>query len=155
MAGRAFRDGRAKLTVQRVGDSPILLPLSQFNLAVRDFGWLDRPAVWGADESGDSWLLADVPQGEVQMAWSTAGRSLADDLDFDLQLPAAESAVFDLRVPRDQTVRSTPEARRVDEGSDSNWQVWRLQLGGERRCRIAILQRKAAGGAQASHPVRT
>ncbi len=137
LTGQAFRDGRARLAVQRVGNEPVLLPLGQFNLAVRDMSWRDRPAVWGTDNAGESWLLADAPQGEVQMNWSATGRSFADELNFDLQLPPAAISSLDLRVPRDQHVRSTPEARRVDEGSDANWQVWRIQLGSERRCRIA------------------
>src|SRR5579871_3422061 len=64
LAGKALRGGRARLTVQRVGDAAVLMPLNQFNLAVQDFAWIDRPAVWGADDDGESWLLADVPQGE-------------------------------------------------------------------------------------------
>ena len=138
LTGQALRDGRARLTVQRVGSSPVLLPLGQFNLAVRSFSWVDREAVWGTDESGFSWLLADQPKGEIQMNWSAAGRLLADELHFDLQLPAAAISTIDLRLPRDQVLRATPEARRIDEGSDANWQTWRIHAGSERRCRVAI-----------------
>lgn len=137
LAGQALRDGRARLTVQRVGTEATLLPLGQFNLAVRDFSWSDRPAIWGTDDSGSNWLLADSAGGEIQMAWSAASRPLADELSFDLQFPPAAAASLDVRVPRDQTVRSVPEARPINEGSDTNWQVWRIQLGSERRCRLA------------------
>jgi hypothetical protein len=137
LTGHAFRDGRGRLAVQRVASAPALLPLGQLNLAVGEIGWLDRPAIWGTDDSGHSWLLADVPQGEIQMSWSAAGRSFGDELNFDLRFPAAAASSLDLRIPRDHEVRSTPEARRIDEGSDANWQVWRILLGSERNCRIA------------------
>ncbi len=137
LAGDALRDGRAKLDVQRVGNKSTLLPLGQFNLAVRDLAWSDRLAIWGADGTGQSWLLADVDRGEVQMNWSAAGRNIAGELNFDLQLPPAAMSSLDLRVSKSQNIRSTPEARRIDEGSDENWQVWRIYLGNERRCRIA------------------
>jgi len=136
LAGQALRDGRGRLTVQRVGAEATLLPLGQFNLAVREFGWSDRQAVWGTDETGSNWLLADSPGGDIHMAWSAAGRLMADELSFDLQFPPAAATSLDLRVPRDQSVRSIPEARPVDQGSDANWQVWRIQLGSERRCRL-------------------
>lgn len=150
LVGKALRNGHARLEVQRVDSSPALLPLGQFNLAVKDLAWPNRPAIWGTDTTGHSWLLADVPRGEVELTWSAAGRSLANELHFDLQLPAAAISSIDLRVPRDQDVRSSPEARRIDEGSDANWQAWRIQLGSERACHIAtfptnpIAQRKPA-----------
>lgn len=137
LAGQALRDGRGKLMVQRVGDSPVLMPLGQFNLAVRDLGWTDRPAVWGSDDQGQSWLLADAAGGELQLNWTAAGRSLAQEQTFDLQFPSAAICSFDLKVPSGQSVRSVPEARRIDDGSDANWQVWRIQPGSDRRCRIA------------------
>jgi hypothetical protein len=137
LAGSALRDGRAKLSVQKVGADSVLVPLGQFNLAIRDMSWPDRPAIWGTDEAAHSWLLADAAANELNMSWSAAGRSIADELNFDLQFPPAAMSSLELRVPRDQVVRSTPEARRVEEGSDANWQVWKVQLGSERRCRIS------------------
>jgi hypothetical protein len=137
LAGKALRNGHARLEVQRVDGNPALLPLGQFNLAVKELAWANRPAIWGTDAAGHSWLLADAPKDEIELTWSAAGRSLANELHFDLQLPAAAISSIDLRVPRDQNVRSTPEARRIDEGSDASWQVWRIQLGSERTCHIA------------------
>ena len=119
LAGQGLRDGRARLSVQRVGKDPSLLPLGQFNIAIREMNWTDRPAIWGTDETGHSWLLADTPSGDVQMNWSAASRSVAGELNFDLQFPPAAITSIDLRVPRDHNLRSTPEARRVDEGSDA------------------------------------
>ncbi len=139
LTGHVLRDGRARLSVQRVSSEPVLLPLGHFNLAIRDLSWTDRAAVWGTDESGFSWLLADQPRGEIQMSWSAAGRLLAEELHFDLQLPPAAISTIDLRLPRDQILRATPEARRLEEGSDANWQVWRIHAGSERRCRVAIV----------------
>lgn len=138
LTGQALRDGRGQLTVQRVSEKPVLLPLGASNLAVRDFGWTDRAATWGSDLKGMSWLLVDVPAGELQLSWSAAGRSVAGELNFDLQFPAAAISSLDLRVPRDQSVRSVPEARQVDEGSDAAWQVWRIQLAVDRRCRLTV-----------------
>jgi hypothetical protein len=141
LAGSSFREGRAKLAVQRVGLAPALHPLGDFNLALQDLAWPDRPAVWGSDAAGHSWLLADAPTGALTATWSAMGRSLPEEIDFDLTVPAALTSVFDLKVPRDRPVRAMPEARRIDEGSDSDWQVWRIQLGSERRCRLAIAER--------------
>ena len=139
LAGGALRDGRARLAAQRVGEEAVLVPLGTFNLAVRDLSWPNRPAVWGTDQRGHTWLLMDGDnKDEVQMTWSAAGRNVADELNFELQFPSAAISSLDLRLPRDQVLRSTPEARRIDEGSDANWQVWRIQLGSERRCRIAV-----------------
>ena len=141
LAGQTLREGRATLAVQRVGAEPALHPLGEFNLALQDLAWSDRPAVWGSDAAGHSWLLADAPAGELTAAWSATGRSLPGEIDFDLTVPAALVSVLDVKVPRDRIVRATPEARRIDEGSDPDWQVWRIQLGSERRCRLAIAQR--------------
>lgn len=138
LTGNVLRNGRAEFSVQRVGAKPALLPLGQFNLAVRDLSWTDRTAVWGTDESGFSWLLADRPKGEIQMSWSAAGRLLADELHFDLLLPPAAMTSLELRIPRDQVLRSTPEARPIEQGSDADWQVWRILTGGERHCRLAV-----------------
>lgn len=142
LAGEALREGHAKLNIQRVGDKPTLLPLGQFNLAVRDLAWSDRPAIWGSDETGQTWLMADVDQGEVLMNWNAAGRSVAGELNFNLQFPTAAMSSLDLRVPKALNVKSTPEARPIEEGSDDKWQVWRIQLGNERRCRIATSNAK-------------
>lgn len=136
LTGNSLRDGRGELSVQRVGNKSTLLPLGPMNLAVRNFSWSDRSAIWGADETGQSWLLADAPRGDIQMTWSAASRSIAGDLNFDLQFPTSAMSSLDLRVPKNLSVRSTPEARRIEEGSDANWQVWRIQLGGDPRCRI-------------------
>lgn len=142
LTGQALRDGRARINVQRIGSAPVLLPMGQFNLAVRDLSWSDRPAVWGTDDQDHSWLLADATAGELQMQWSAASRTVAGDLSFDLQFPTAAMTSLDLKLPRDHTLRSTPEARRIDEGSDATWQVWRVQLGSERRCRLTISSTK-------------
>ncbi len=141
LAGPSLREGRARLAVQRVGAGSALHPLGEFNLALQDLAWPDRPAVWGSDAAGHSWLLADAPAGELTATWSATGRSLPGEIDFELTFPAALTSVLDLKVPRDRTVRATPEARRIDEGSDADWQVWRIPLGSERRCRLAIAQR--------------
>jgi hypothetical protein len=150
LTGQTIRDGHAALSVQRVGTSPALVSLGSFNLAIQNFDWSKRPAVWGTDDTGESWLLADsaadVPSvDDLRMTWSAAGRNLSGEVDFDLQFPAAATSTFDLRVPRDQTVRATPEARRIDEGSDATHQVWRIQLAGDRRCRLAVLPTKEPG----------
>ena len=117
LAGQALRNGRAQLAVQKIGKKNSLMPLGQFNLAVRDLKWTDRPAIWGTDDTGQGWLLADVASGEIEMNWSAAGRTVAGELNFDLQFPAAAHSVLDVRVPRDQELRSTPEARRIEEGA--------------------------------------
>jgi len=144
LAGQALRDGRGQLTVQRVGEDPVLLPLGEFNVAVRDFSWTDREAIWGSDRTGQSWLKVDTPSGDLQWSWSAAGRLFAGELNFDLQFPAAAISMLDVRVPRDQAVRSLPEARRLEEGSDAQWQVWRIQLGSDRRCRLAVMRAEPA-----------
>lgn len=141
LTGTSLRDGRAALTVRRVGVDPLLLPLGDFNVALSNLAWSDRPAVWGSDESGRPWLLADGSTSDLTAAWSAAGRMLPDEVDFDLSWPDATVAVLDLKVPRDRILRSTPEALRMEEGSDAEWQVWRIQLGSERRCRISVQQR--------------
>ncbi|HEY4262325.1 MAG TPA: hypothetical protein VGM98_19345, partial [Schlesneria sp.] len=144
LAGNSLRDGRGQLSVQRVGSKSTLLPLGPMNVAIRDLGWSERPAIWGADEIGRSWLLADVPRGDIQMAWTAAGRNIAGDLNFDLQFPTSAMSSLDLRVPKNLSLRSSPEARRVEEGSDANWQVWKIQLGGEPHCRITASTAKPA-----------
>lgn len=138
LAGQSLQEGRATWAVQRVGAEPAMHPLGQFSLALQDLAWPDRPAVWGSDAAGHSWLLADVPASELTATWSAAGRSLPGEIDFDVTVPSAAVSVFDVKVPRDRLVRATPEARRIDDGSDKDWQVWRIQLGSERRCRLAI-----------------
>ena len=143
----SLREGRATLSVQRVGTDPVLHPLGDIGLALQDLAWKggldsqDRPAVWGSDAVGQSWLLADVPAGELVATWSAAERRLPGEIDFDLVVPAAAVSVIELKVPRDRVVRATPEARPIDEGSDAQWQVWRIQLGSERRCRLAVAPR--------------
>ncbi|MBS0203685.1 MAG: hypothetical protein JSS49_12340 [Planctomycetes bacterium] len=143
LAGGALRDGRARLAVQRVGDNPVLMPLGTFRLAVRELSWPTRPAIWGTDQSGNAWLMMDGDRkDEIQMTWSAAGRNVADELYFDLQFPPAAVTSLDLRIPLDHVLRSTPEARRVEDGTDANWQVWRIQLGSERRCRVTVAPTK-------------
>ena len=141
LAGQSLREGRATWAIQRVGADPVLHPLGEFSLAMQDLSWSDRPAVWGSDAAGHAWLLADSAGGELTATWSAAGRSLPGEIDFDLTVPSSAVSVMDLKVPRDRLIRATPEARRIEEGSDKDWQVWRIQLGSERRCRLAISQR--------------
>ena len=141
LAGQSLREGRATWAVQRVGTEPALHPLGEFTLSLQNLAWPDRPAVWGSDAAGHSWLLADAPTGELTATWSAAGRSLPSEIDFDVTVPSAAVSVLDLKVPRDRLVRATPEARRIEDGSDKDWQVWRIQLASERRCRLAIAQR--------------
>ena len=141
LVGQSLREGRATWAVQRVGTEPALHPLGDFSLALQDLAWFDRPAVWGSDVAGHSWLLADVPVGELTATWSATGRSLPGEIDFDVTVPSAAVSVLDVKVPRDRIVRATPAARRIEDGSDKDWQVWRVQLGSERRCRLAIATR--------------
>ena len=147
LAGETLQEGRVTLNLQRFGDDPVLYPLGEVGLALQDLGWKEspesktRPAVWGADATGLPWLLADVPLGELTATWSAAGRRLPGEIDFDLVVPAATVSVLELKVPRDRIVRATSEARPIDEGSDAQWQVWRITLGSEHRCRLAITPR--------------
>ncbi len=165
LVGESLREGRARLNVQRASSDSVLHPLGEISLALQDLTWneprvpeaagvptdglapkespasMGRPAVWGSDAVGQPWLLADAPAGELSAIWSAAGRRLPAEIDFDLVVPAAAVSMIELKVPRDRIVRATPEARPIEAGSDAQWQVWRIQLGSERRCRLAIAPR--------------
>ena len=142
LVGNSFREGRATLSVQRIGSEPVRHPLGAFNLALEDLCWPDRPAVWGADAEGQSWVLADASAGVLNASWTAVGRSLPDEIGFELVLPNAVTSVIELKLPRDRLIRATPEARQINVEKDSDWNLWQIQLGGDHRCRLTIVARQ-------------
>ena len=133
LVGNSLREGRATLSVQRIGSEPVRHPLGAFNLALEDLCWPDRPAVWGADAEGQSWVLADASAGVLNASWTAVGRSLPDEIGFELVLPNAVTSVIELKLPRDRLIRATPEARQINVEKDSDWNLWQIQLGGDHR----------------------
>ncbi len=110
-----------------------------FNLALGEVHWQDGPAIFGADGSGQHWLLADRERRELIATWSLLGRRIGRQTEFELEIPEALTSTVALRVPRGQELSCSDKSIPLEAGTpEGPWVTWRIDLGSRTRATVIV-----------------
>ncbi len=139
-------DARLEWHVRRPDSDSRLLELGHMNLNVSQLEWSDSdgkipsaPALWGTGPAGISALVVSRPVGTLVGKWSLLGRRLPASSEFDVEFPPAGLSALTLRIPAGLVLTSTAgELSEPKPAAETGWNVWRLNLGSQNRCRLRM-----------------
>lgn len=146
LVGSTLTAGSGTLRLQSTSKTPAWLALNGLNLAVSAIEPLGsvNEVLWGAAEDGQLWLQTEPRVSDYACAWSLSGRSLADRLLFDVQLPGVMTATLRLRLPLSHRLSSSQVVVRklsvAEDPSDAGWAVWEVLAGSERAFQLVVDQ---------------
>jgi hypothetical protein len=139
--------GSARLVIAPGADASACLALNPCNLVLSQPRWepaepSEAPAdvAWGSDDTGQILATVNAP-GVLQFAWSQRGvRNAADELTFDLRLPAAAVNQLQLSLRRDlRPVTETAVISRLEQDEEAAVeQTWQIALRGDMPLKLRL-----------------
>jgi hypothetical protein len=138
-------DGRWTAEVRGTEKQSRLMSLEPLDLPISELKWADGDAVWGTTPSGESLLLVDAAERQLEGRFSRQGRRLQRTWQFDLRLATATVSELKLRVPAKYSLKcSTGLLRGPLSGGEEGWRLWQVQLGSQSRCEVLVADSPAA-----------
>ncbi len=148
LAGTNLVDGEALWQFESHGKEKSVVLLDDCQLAITDPRWADstqRP-VLGNDQYGRLAVVVER-SGKLRCGWSLRGRKdSAENLIFDLQVPASPISTLHLTLPADLVAQVDRGLANLDGEPQHGWQRWTIELGGNHRAKLQIGKRNANGG---------
>ena len=147
MSGNNLVDGEAVWQFESHGKEKTVLLLDGCQLPLSDSRWTDAPqrAVVGNDQYGRLAVVVER-SGKLRSGWSLRGRqSSAENLTFDLQLPACPVSTMHLTLPAERIVQVDHGLAAPDGLPQHGQQRWLIDLGGNHRVILQIGMRNLVG----------
>ncbi|HEY3395311.1 MAG TPA: hypothetical protein VGK58_21600 [Lacipirellulaceae bacterium] len=158
--------GRGQWTIEMHDDGPVLLPLGDMSLILREPRWKeDRPlpdrakshqqallGIWGASgDAPDQWGLEVERSGVLEFDWHSPSAVAPDGLAFEWRMPAAHVTRLALDLPEGKLPvvagGAVVESRRLAAADGANTDVrWRWEIALE-ASNATVLRIVDAGGA--------
>jgi hypothetical protein len=150
-------DGTAELEIAHPAAQPTFLPLDPLRLALGPASWADgREAVVGlpAGSSAPAVWVGKPGAQTLKFAWSVAGVAEPGERRFELRVPAAMRALFELELPAGQ-VPAVPATDVLVTGpfplpDDAGRALWRFRFGGRSRLDFSVRSGGAPGATAAA-----
>ncbi len=141
--------GKVTMEVRSLSDRPVMMPLTPCEIALSDPEWEDdhgrRLARMGLDSDNRMVLLIDGP-GKLHCNWSLRGRrDSGGQLKFQFQLPPSLARKLVLTLPETLQPDFKDGLVTLQEDSESDQKVWKIDLPARNRLQMRIARRSADG----------